>query len=168
MSAQETRAAVTFRKLHMMDYLKLRPIYTNPRVTYPAALAPAANKRELYRLVRALVAMQNEAIEVDGHLVGVIGHDDMDKGKEGERAASIGYVLRQDVWGHGYGTQAIGMYSDRLLAQGYDAVYADCFLDNPASARVLEKTGFIYQCDYVRSFSCFPKPRRLHLYKKTR
>ena len=72
------------------------------------------------------------------------------------------------MWGHGYGSQAVRMYSDELLAQGYDAVYADCFLDNPASARVLEKAGFVYQHDFVRNFSCFSKPRQLHLYKKTR
>ena len=58
------------------------------------------------------------------------------------RTASMGYAYRRDSWGKGYATEA----ARALVAFGFGElgmhrIYAFCDTDNPASARVLEKTG---------------------------
>ncbi|MDO4740392.1 MAG: GNAT family N-acetyltransferase [Eubacteriales bacterium] len=155
------------RRLQVDDYPALRPIYMNPNVGYPAAIGAIEDDQTMMRLAAALIHAGNCAMEEDGQVVGVIGHGAAQMAEEGEVAAVIGYVVREDCWGRGYCTQAVIEYSDMLLQVGYDAVYADCFTDNPASARVLEKAGFAHRYDFVRQFPCFAEPKQLHLYKKT-
>jgi RimJ/RimL family protein N-acetyltransferase len=60
------------------------------------------------------------------------------------RKASVGYVFRQEAWGHGYATEAVRA----LLTWAFDTldlnrVQGDVDTRNPASARVLEKLGFV-------------------------
>ncbi|WP_028645182.1 GNAT family N-acetyltransferase [Nocardioides sp. URHA0020] len=60
------------------------------------------------------------------------------------RSAALGYCLGQAAWGHGYATEAAGA----LLAWVYDEldlnrVQAETDTRNAASARVLEKLGFL-------------------------
>ncbi len=59
------------------------------------------------------------------------------------RSASLGYCLDDAAWGHGYATEAA-----RLLQWAFDTldlnrVQADTDTRNVASARVLEKLGFV-------------------------
>lgn len=60
------------------------------------------------------------------------------------RSASLGYVLIAAAWGHGYATEA----ARALLQWGFDTldlnrVQAEADTRNLASARVLEKLGFV-------------------------
>lgn len=60
------------------------------------------------------------------------------------RSASLGYVLDETMWGHGYATEA----AHALLRWAFDAldlnrVQAETDTRNVASARVLEKLGFM-------------------------
>lgn len=158
---------IELRKLEVADYPQLREIYMNPSVAYPAALGAVESEAMMMRLAAALISTNNVGIVAQGQLVGVIGHSVGDQWSTGEQAATIGYVVHEDFWGRGYATQAVRIYSQMLLESGLPAIYADCFLDNPASARVLEKAGFVYQYDFTRKFDCFAQPRQLHLYKKT-
>jgi [ribosomal protein S5]-alanine N-acetyltransferase len=62
------------------------------------------------------------------------------------RSASLGYCLGEAAWGHGYGTEAAGA----LLTWAFDhldlnRVQAEVDTRNPASARVLEKLGFVHE-----------------------
>ena len=59
------------------------------------------------------------------------------------RSASLGYLLGEAAWGHGYATEA----AEALLRWGFDEldlnrVQAETDTRNLASARVLEKLGF--------------------------
>ena len=155
------------RALCTDDYPDLREIYMNPRVGYPAALGEIDSEVKMLRLAAALIKTGNLAMEEEGRVVGVIGHGDAYMALPGETAAVIGYVVHEDFWGRGFCTQAVREYTRLLFAYGFEAVYADCFIDNPASARVLEKAGFAYQHDFTKKFDCFDEPRQLHLYKKT-
>lgn len=155
------------RKLCTDDYPDLREIYMNPRVGYPAALGAIEDEATMLRLAAALIRTENYAMVENGKVVGVIGHGRTDMARPDELAAVIGYVVNEEYWGRGFGTQAVREYTDLLFMAGCDAVYADCFIDNPASARVLEKAGFVYQRDFMKKFPCFPEERELHLYRKT-
>lgn len=56
----------------------------------------------------------------------------------------IGYGLNPDVWGRGYATEAVGVLVAALLARPeVRRVTAWAAVANPASARVLEKLGFV-------------------------
>ncbi|MFD7768105.1 GNAT family N-acetyltransferase [Streptomyces sp. NPDC059787] len=60
------------------------------------------------------------------------------------RSASLGYVLDEAMWGHGYATEA----AHALLRWAFDTldlnrVQAEADTRNVASARVLEKLGFV-------------------------
>jgi [ribosomal protein S5]-alanine N-acetyltransferase len=60
------------------------------------------------------------------------------------RSASLGYCLNDAAWGRGYATEAAGA----LLQWGFDTldlnrVQAEADTRNAASARVLEKLGFV-------------------------
>jgi [ribosomal protein S5]-alanine N-acetyltransferase len=54
----------------------------------------------------------------------------------------IGYVLARSRWGNGYMTEALRAVVDWALQQpGVHRIFATCGVENPASARVLEKSG---------------------------
>ncbi|QIQ01896.1 GNAT family N-acetyltransferase [Streptomyces liangshanensis] len=60
------------------------------------------------------------------------------------RSASLGYCLDEAMWGHGYATEA----ARALLGWAFDTldlnrVQAEADTRNDASARVLEKVGFV-------------------------
>ncbi|MDI9832820.1 GNAT family protein [Streptomyces sp. KAU_LT] len=77
----------------------------------------------------------------DGAFVGWCGLSDWNPAY---RSASLGYVLGAAMWGHGYATEA----AHALLRWAFDTldlnrVQAEADTRNQASARVLEKLGFV-------------------------
>ncbi|MYW08768.1 GNAT family N-acetyltransferase [Streptomyces sp. SID2563] len=56
---------------------------------------------------------------------------------------TISYILREDTWGHGYATQAVHqVVSVAFTTAGLNRLEAMHHPDNPASGRVLAKSGF--------------------------
>jgi RimJ/RimL family protein N-acetyltransferase len=59
-----------------------------------------------------------------------------------DRSADMGYVIRRDVWGSGYATEAARAIVAFGFGQlGLHRIWATCDSENAASARVLEKAG---------------------------
>jgi ribosomal-protein-alanine N-acetyltransferase len=58
------------------------------------------------------------------------------------RVAELGYGLGRAYWGRGYATEAVGAMLDHATTLGLRRLDAYSFVDNPASARVLEKVNF--------------------------
>jgi RimJ/RimL family protein N-acetyltransferase len=56
--------------------------------------------------------------------------------------AELGYVLGRQFWGRGYATEGVGAMLTHAALVGYRVLEAFSFIENPASARVLEKAGF--------------------------
>ncbi len=84
------------------------------------------------------------AIVVDGNAVGSIGivpKDDVFR-----KSMEIGYWLGEEFWKRGIITEAVGAVS-RYAFERFDIVrlYADVFEWNKASARVLEKNGYVFE-----------------------
>ncbi len=64
----------------------------------------------------------------------------------GGRAAEIGYTLGSAYWGRGYATEAVGALIEYLFEQiGVTRIGAMLHPDNIASARVLERNGFVFE-----------------------
>jgi ribosomal-protein-alanine N-acetyltransferase len=60
-----------------------------------------------------------------------------------EHRAQIGYVVHRPFWGKGVATAAVRELTGVVEAlPDITRIWATCALDNPASARVLEKCGF--------------------------
>ncbi len=71
---------------------------------------------------------------------GLIGLNDTVNG-----TAEIGYWLSRKSWGHGLATEAVKTIADfGFETLKLKQITAGHFIDNAASARVLEKTGFHY------------------------
>jgi len=62
------------------------------------------------------------------------------------QTAELGYWLGQEFWGRGIMTEAVAAFTDFCFEEfQLRRIYAEPFANNPASARVLEKTGFAFE-----------------------
>ncbi|RQW79761.1 MAG: N-acetyltransferase [Methanothrix sp.] len=81
------------------------------------------------------------AIATKSVAIGSIG---LMPGKDVHRfSAELGYWLAEPFWGRGIMTEAVKAVSEYgLETLGFSRIYAEPYATNPASARVLEKSGF--------------------------
>lgn len=66
--------------------------------------------------------------------------------------AELGYAIGRAYWGQGYATEAVTAMIDVARALGFGGLQAYSFVENPASARVLEKAGFSNVGTIVREY----------------
>jgi len=97
-------------------------------------------------LRRALVAepATSFCIDIDGLAVGGIG---IRIGEDVHRyTAELGYWLSEDFWGHGITSEAVPAFTNYCFENfPLQRIYAEPYANNPASARVLEKAGFVLE-----------------------
>jgi RimJ/RimL family protein N-acetyltransferase len=63
-------------------------------------------------------------------------------GRRPSGAVEMGYWIARAHWGRGLATEACGALIEIARALGLPSLEASHFIDNPASARVLDKLGF--------------------------
>lgn len=84
------------------------------------------------------------AITANGKVVGSIGAFRQDNIHS--RTAEIGYYIAEEYWGKGIGTEAVKLLCRYVFTHtDMIRVYAEPFVCNIASCRVLEKAGFEYE-----------------------
>jgi ribosomal-protein-alanine N-acetyltransferase len=83
-------------------------------------------------------------IEIEGAAVGGIG---VHPGEDVHRhTATMGYWLGEEFWGRGIMTEAVTAVTNFCFENfPLRRISAEVFANNPASARVLEKAGFILE-----------------------
>ncbi len=86
--------------------------------------------------------------------------------------AVVGYVLAQRFWGRGIMTQALTAMVEELLSRpSVYRAYALHDVDNPASGRVMEKAGMVYE-GLLRRAGVHPnisdEPRDSKLFARTK
>jgi RimJ/RimL family protein N-acetyltransferase len=105
-------------------------------------------------------------LRTTGELVGSIGLEI--KGP----AVMFGYVLARQYWGNGYMPEALAHLVDWALAQpGVYRAWAFCDVDNPGSARVMEKAGMTLEGRLRRWHVCpelGDEPRDCWVYARVR
>ncbi len=86
----------------------------------------------------------NFCIDIDGSAVGGIG---IRIGQDVHRhVAELGFWLGEDFWGHGIMTEVVPAFTDYCFEKfPLYRIYAEPYANNPASARVLEKSGFVLE-----------------------
>ena len=85
---------------------------------------------------------------------------------------NFGYVIRRDLWGLGFASEALRYLVDWSLQQdGISRAWAVCDVANAASARVMEKAG-LQKEGVLRSWAVHPNisptPRDVLCYAKTK
>jgi RimJ/RimL family protein N-acetyltransferase len=78
-----------------------------------------------------------ERTESEPRLVGSCG-----LGRRPSGSVEMGYWIARPYWGLGLATEACGALIEIARALGFASLEGSHFIDNPASARVLEKLGF--------------------------
>lgn len=94
------------------------------------------------------------AIDVDGKAVGGIGVHP----QEGiqQKNAELGYWLGEEYWGKGIATAAVKeMILFAFKTYNIDRLFGRTFGNNPASQKVLEKAGFIFEARFEKTFFKF-------------
>lgn len=90
------------------------------------------------------------AIAVDGDVVGCIGLEP--KTDIWRYSVEMGYWLAPAYWGRGIMTAAVRAVVDYAFATfEINRVWAGAFDWNPASIRVLEKAGFVFEARLIQS-----------------
>ena len=78
-------------------------------------------------------------LKTDGSLIGII---DLLHFNEAESSCSFAYMLGEDFWGRGLGSEAVRAVFDFAFSDmQMEAIVADHFADNPASGAVMRKNG---------------------------
>jgi len=75
-------------------------------------------------------------------------------GRRPSGAVELGYWIARAHWGKGFATEAGRALIDIARTLKLPRLEASHFLDNPASARVLEKLGFVPTGLSVERYSC--------------
>lgn len=60
-----------------------------------------------------------------------------------QRGGHIGYGIRYSEWNHGYGTKILSLALEKAKELHISPILITCNDDNLASARVMEKNGFV-------------------------
>jgi ribosomal-protein-alanine N-acetyltransferase len=90
------------------------------------------------------------AIEFNGEAIGSIGYRPLDD--VNCKTAVIGYWLGEPFWGNGIATAALKQTTDLAFHNfPLERIEATVFEWNPASARVLEKAGYLFEARLRRS-----------------
>jgi len=87
---------------------------------------------------------KNFCIEIDGSAAGGIG---LRLGEDVHRqTAEFGYWLAEEFWGKGIMTEVVTAFVNYCFENfSLNRIFAAAYADNPASARVLEKAGFVFE-----------------------
>ena len=126
-----------------------RDVWINLRDRFPHPYT-RDDARAWLRLVADSTPETNFAVAVAGEAVGGIGitlQDDVSR-----RSAEIGYWLGRSYWGRGIATAAVRVLTDWAFAHSTCAGYTQALRTwYPASARVLEKAGYVLEGRLGRS-----------------
>jgi RimJ/RimL family protein N-acetyltransferase len=144
-------ARLVLRPFTAADTDAIFTVFSNPRVMRYWDAPPWKERAQAERFIEVSRQIEREAngarlaIErvADGTL---IGQCSFFKWNPTFRSAGIGYCLDEAAWGQGFATEAIGA----LLRWAFETldlnrVQADVDTRNPASARVVERFGFVLE-----------------------
>jgi [ribosomal protein S5]-alanine N-acetyltransferase len=120
----------------------LRDVFPNP-YSYEDAIG-------FFEMIQTHNPITTFVIEFHGHFSGIIGL--IPQNDVYRKSAEIGYWLAEPFWNKGIATNAVKL----LVEWGWKnldivRIHTGVFSYNPASARVLEKAGFFFECEFQKS-----------------
>lgn len=101
----------------------------------------------------------------NGELIGIIDLLAFDEEKSG---CSFAYMLGEDFWGRGYGTEAVkAVFSFAFDALEIAVIEADHFAENPASGAVMRKAGMSFTGTLPQKYEKNGQYHDAHVYRIT-
>lgn len=139
---------VQIRKWQLADAADLARAVSNPKILQNLrdGLPYPYTEQDGREFISAMLAAEGNdtfafAVTVDGKVAGSIGA--FRQTNIHSRTAEMGYYLAEEYWGQGIMTQAVKELCDHIFSRtDILRIYAEPFVDNTASRRVLEKAGF--------------------------
>lgn len=134
-------ARLTLRPFRRRDLDAFRAICQDLRVcrTY---MLPDLDEEGVQKLLDRMVSLSADrdryvvAVCLEDQLIGWINDTEMT-----DLTVELGWAFHPDHWGKGYATEAVLGAMEQLKDEGFSKVYAGAFAENPASIRVMQKTG---------------------------
>lgn len=137
------------------DVEPLRPVFSDPEVMRYVGDGSPRDERKVRAAIERWMRLEPQGMGLftistkdTGDVVGDCGLIPIKRSGGSERGPEIelGYRFGRAYWGRGYASEAAG----RVIAYAFDTlalprVIAVTHLENAASRRVLEKTGFRYE-----------------------
>lgn len=130
--------------MRLVEHLNDRDIYDRTlRIPFPYT---DANADEWLAVYNSATQQQGQPVHfairtADDALIGGCGFNGFEIGKD--HRGEIGYWLAKPFWGQGIMTAVVKRACRHAFEQfGLVKIFAHVWLNNPASARVLEKCGF--------------------------
>jgi ribosomal-protein-alanine N-acetyltransferase len=146
---------VVLRHLEKTDLTVLTSLANNPKIAanlrdgFPHPY-DVSHAERFFSMAKSYNPESIFVIEYDTSFAGMIGlHPQNDVYS---RTAEIGYWLGEPFWNLGIMTTAVKL----IVAWGWQflpivRIHTGVFSHNPASARVLEKAGFSFECEFKNS-----------------
>ena len=159
---------LTLRHLSPSDLEDTLAILCNDQVKLTYMLPDFPTRESAVKLFDRLLTLSHSA----EHLVlGIILGETLigflnDAGTE-NGMIEVGYALHPDYWNCGYATEALTAVIGELFQLGFTTVRAGFFEQNPASGRVMEKSG-MHRIDYTDTIDYRGKAHRCIYYEKHR
>ncbi|MEK7729521.1 MAG: GNAT family protein [candidate division KSB1 bacterium] len=127
----------------LVQHADNRNVWRNLRDIFPHPYTKQ-DAQDWIQRARTAEPMVNFAIVVNGAAVGGIGL--IPRGDVHRHTVGLGYWLGEEYWGRGIMTEAVrAMTSHAFQNAEVHRLYACVYAWNPASARVLEKAGYIFE-----------------------
>jgi ribosomal-protein-alanine N-acetyltransferase len=128
----------------LVEYANNRNIWINLKDRFPSPYTKEDAEAWIGMNHLLIGPPVNFAIAVGGKASGGVGLDLLDDFQE--RTANVGYWVGEPLWNRGIATAAVDFISNYAFsALPLDRLQAGVFDWNPASARVLEKAGYVQE-----------------------
>ena len=151
---------ITLRRWRESDAAALFRYASDPDLGPLAGWPPHKSEEESLEVIRTIFTNEDTwAIEMNetGEAIGCIGYYTYGKSNIpiGENDAEIGYWIAKPYWNQGICTEALLLMEKHCFeTRGYDTLWSDHFIGNPASGRVMVKgglhdTGMLNTCSHL-------------------
>lgn len=137
-----------FRPWQASDARELFQLASDPDVGPRAGWPPHQSVEESLEIIRTVFNSDHVwalVLKESNRLIGCMGYYDFTESNIGieEGDAEVGYWIGKPFWNQGYCTEALRAMIDYCFnTKGFITLWADHFVDNPASGNVMEKCGF--------------------------
>jgi len=127
-----------------------RRIWINLRDRFPHPYRPEHAREWIGRCTAAPDPPLNLAIEHAGEPIGGVGLQPFED--VARFTAEVGYWLGEAFWGRGFATEALRGFTGYAFEHfPFERLEAVVYTTNPASARVLEKSGYAHEATLRRN-----------------
>lgn len=159
---------LVIRSLETTDSEDILAIVRNDKVKLTYMLPDFPTREDALKLFERLRTLSHSSthlvtgIACEDRLIGFLNSTEIT-----DHHIEVGYAFHPDYWNRGYATEALTAMIEELHRLGFPTVRAGYFEENPASGRVMEKSG-MKRIDYTDTVEYRGKNHRCLYFETTR